>query len=77
MADIVGHEWLKGETATLEQFKEKYSNIIGNIANYPEYSVDFDRADAKSALGNCRGTSLFCEETDPPEQFDIAFVKKR
>ena len=64
MADVVGHQWMVLPTATAEQFKEKYKDIIGNVANYPEYSVDFDRADAKNSL--CRGTSLFCEETDPP-----------
>ena len=75
MADVIGHEWLRLTTASPEQFKEKYANIIGNVANYPEYSIDFDRADAKNAL--CRGTSLFCEETEPPEKFDIEFINKR
>ena len=74
MADVIGHQWLRLPTATPEQFKEKYANVIGNVANYPEYSIDFDRADAKNAL--CRGTSLFLE-TEPPEKFDIAFLEKR
>ena len=49
--------------------------MIGNTANYPEYSVDFDKASAKQALN--RGDSLFTDDTDPPAAFDCEFLEKR
>ena len=75
MSDLIGHPWMNEPTATPQEFQQKYKSVIGDVKNYPEYSVDFDRKDAERALQ--RGDSLFTEETEPPVKFDHSFYEAR
>merc|ERR1712113_872138 len=50
MVDLMGHPWLNLPTATKAEFKQEYYTIISDMTNYPTYSVDFDRNQAKEAL---------------------------
>lgn len=50
MVDLMGHPWMQGPTATKAEFKSEYESIISDMSNYPSYSVDFDRNQAKEAL---------------------------
>ena len=50
MVDVMGHPWFQLPTATPNEFKQAYYTVISDMTNYPTYSVDFDRAQAKEAL---------------------------
>lgn len=50
MTDVMGHPWTQAPAATLQEFKAEYYTVISDLTNYPTYSVDFDRAQAKEAL---------------------------
>ena len=50
MADLMGHPWVQGECATVADLKKEYYSVISDMTNYPTYSVDFDRNQAREAL---------------------------
>lgn len=50
MVDVMGHPWMLQQTSTQQEFKQEYYSIINDLANYPTYSVDFDRSQAREAL---------------------------
>ena len=50
MADLMGHPWVQGECATINDLKKEYFSVISDMTNYPTYSVDFDRNQAREAL---------------------------
>jgi serine/threonine protein kinase len=66
MADVIGHPWVQGNCATQDDFKAEYHNIISDMRNYPAYSVDFDRNQAKEAL---RGDDDEEDDFDYEEHF--------
>ena len=66
MVDFMGHPWMQGPAATKAEFKQEYFQIISDMSNYPTYSVDFDRNQAKEAL---RGDDGEEDETDYEELF--------
>ena len=50
MVDVMGHPWMQLQAATQQEFKQEYYSIISDLTNYPTYSVDFDRNQAREAL---------------------------